>query len=340
LNRLQKATLLAKKKRINKLGILKKIRKVKKVSIAWERCRTTCVRRIAFHRKGTSLFLLPISGALCAVSFLDSFGGLDGVDVGVELGVVSDGFPLDQGVGKCEGFLEVLSREGREESGELVSWVLGLVESVFNGGISTFVFFEGLVPSTVVAGPLVSGGFNELDTVDGCHELVLGKRDGLLVLAELGEPVKDVGLGHLFEWWEGLDVVEGDGSVIDLLVNLLDVVSNSDFVFSGLGLESSLLTIVGGDWDLERFVFCLEVSDESLVLNGALVIIPVDSSVESGGLDVVAGNDVRLDLEGSHELLVCGSSLSEKLSPVASGWDYSTRHISVRQSKSDLYITL
>ena len=91
----------------------------------------------------------------------------------------------------------------------------------------------------------------------------------------------------------------------------------------------------------------LEVSDESLVLNGALVIIPVDSSVESGGLDVVAGNDVRLeptvencegfdlthlDLEGSHELLVCGSSLSEKLSPVASGWDYSTRHIS--ESKS------
>ena len=35
-------------------------------------------------------------------------------------------------------YLEVLSREGREESGELVSWVLGLVESVFNGGISTF----------------------------------------------------------------------------------------------------------------------------------------------------------------------------------------------------------
>jgi hypothetical protein len=34
--------------------------------------------------------------------------------------------------------LEVLSREGREESRELVSGELGLVESVFNGGISTF----------------------------------------------------------------------------------------------------------------------------------------------------------------------------------------------------------
>jgi len=50
----------------------------------------------------------------------------------------------------------------------------------------------------VVAGPLVSGGFDELDTVDGGHELVLGKRNGLLVLAKLGEPVEDVGLGHLF----------------------------------------------------------------------------------------------------------------------------------------------
>jgi len=323
------------KKRINKLGILKKIRKVKKVSIGWERCRTTCVRRIAFHRKGTSFFLLPISAALRAETFLDTFGGLDGVDVGVELGVVSDGFPLDQGVGEGERFLEVLSREGREESGELVSWVLGLVESVFNGGISTFVLFEGLVPSTVITGPLVSGGFDELDTVDGGHELVLGKWDGLLVLAELGEPVEDVGLGHLFEWWEGLDVVEGDGSFIDLLVNLLDVVGDSDFVFSGLGLEGSLLAIVGGDWDLEGFELCLEVSDESLVLDSALIVVPVDGSVEGGGLDVVSGEDVRLDLEGSHELLVSGSSLSEKLSPVAGGWDYSTRHISVRQSKSD-----
>ena len=110
-------------------------------------------------------------------------------------------------------YLEILSREGREESRELVSGELRLVESVFNGGISTFlkenlriwvrcwiayVLFEGLVPSTVVAGPLVSGGFDELDTVDGGHELVLGKRDGLLVLAKLGEPVEDVGLGHLF----------------------------------------------------------------------------------------------------------------------------------------------
>ena len=35
-------------------------------------------------------------------------------------------------------YLEVLSREGREESRELVSGELRLVESVFNGGISTF----------------------------------------------------------------------------------------------------------------------------------------------------------------------------------------------------------
>jgi len=40
----------------------------------------------------------------------------------------------------------------------------------------------------------------------------------------------------------------------------------------------------------------------------------------------------HLDLESSHELLVSGSSLSEKLSPVAGGWDNSTRHIS--ESKS------
>lgn len=91
----------------------------------------------------------------------------------------------------------------------------------------------------------------------------------------------------------------------------------------------------------------LEVSDESLVLDGALVVVPVDGSVEGGGLDVVSGEDVRLeeieledfqmnlthlDLEGSHELLVSGSSLSEKLSPVAGGWDYSTRHISEAKS--------
>jgi hypothetical protein len=36
---------------------------------------------------------------------LDTFASLDGVDVGVELGVVSDGFPLDQGVGEGERFL-------------------------------------------------------------------------------------------------------------------------------------------------------------------------------------------------------------------------------------------
>jgi len=189
----------------------------------------------------------------------------------------------------------------------------------------------------VVAGPLVSGGFDELDTVDGSHELVLGKRDGLLVLAELREPVENVGLGHLFEWWKGFDVVEGDGSVVDLLVNLLDVVGNSDFIFSGLGLEGSLLAIVGGDWDLGGFELCLEVSDESLVLDSSVVVVPVDGSVEGGGLDVVSGKDVGLDLESSHELLVSGSSLSEKLSPVAGGWDNSTRHISVRQSKLILW---
>ena len=35
-------------------------------------------------------------------------------------------------------YLEVRSGEGREESGELVAGVLGLVESVFDGGVSTF----------------------------------------------------------------------------------------------------------------------------------------------------------------------------------------------------------
>jgi hypothetical protein len=63
------------------------------------------VRRIAFHRKGTPFFFLPISAALRAETFLDTFASLDGVDVGVELGVVSDGFPLDQGVGEGERFL-------------------------------------------------------------------------------------------------------------------------------------------------------------------------------------------------------------------------------------------
>lgn len=101
----------SKKKRINKLGILKKIRKVKKVSIGWERCRTTCVRRIAFHRKETSFFLIPISAALLAETFLDTFGGLDGVDGGVELGVVSNGLPLDQGVGESERFLKKIGKE-------------------------------------------------------------------------------------------------------------------------------------------------------------------------------------------------------------------------------------
>jgi hypothetical protein len=43
-------------------------------------------------------------------------------------------------------------------------------------------------------------------------------------------------------------------------------------------------------------------------------------------------NLTHLDLKGSHELLVSGSSLSEKLSPVAGGWDYSTRHISEAKS--------
>ena len=50
--------------------------------------------------------MLPISAALLTETFLDTFGGLDGVDVGVEVGVVSDGFPLDQGVGEGEGFLK------------------------------------------------------------------------------------------------------------------------------------------------------------------------------------------------------------------------------------------
>ena len=64
--------------------------------------------------------------------------------------------------------------------------------------LESYSLFEGLVPSTVVTGPLVGGGLDELDTMDGGHDLVLGEWDGLLVLAELGEPVEDVRLGHLF----------------------------------------------------------------------------------------------------------------------------------------------
>ena len=64
------------------------------------------------------------------------------------------------------------------------------------------------------------------------------------------------------EWWESLDVVEGDGSIIDLLVDLLDVVGDGDFVFSGLGLEGSLSTFIGRNWDLGGFVLGLRTKNK------------------------------------------------------------------------------
>ena len=56
-------------------------------------------------------------------AWLSTVLGLDLVDVGIELGVMGDLLPLDQGVGKGEGLLELGRWEGGEEG-----WVLGVGE--------------------------------------------------------------------------------------------------------------------------------------------------------------------------------------------------------------------
>jgi len=236
-------------------------------------------------------------------------------------------------------YLEVLSREGWEESREFVSWELGLVESVFNGGVSTFLkdnvknwlreIFKNVRSlrrtCTIHRGRRATGKWRFRRTGHRGRKSWAGSRKegrapgscraegtsrecrtGSFVLKRIRKRWREI----FTEWWKGFDVVEGDGSVVDLLVNLLDVVGNSDFIFSGLGLEGSLLAIVGGDWDLGGFELCLrnfliwwlsglirylEVSDESLVLDSSVVVVPVDGSVEGGGLDVVSGKDVGLE---------------------------------------------
>ena len=79
---------------------------------------------------------------LCTETGLDAVLGLDGVDVGVELGVVGDLLPLDQGVGQGEGLLELGSWEGGEERRVAVVGVLALVETEGWVGLGLYYFFS------------------------------------------------------------------------------------------------------------------------------------------------------------------------------------------------------
>ena len=79
---------------------------------------------------GLFLWMGVVVVCLSTETGLDTVGGLDGVDIGVELGMVRQLLPLDQGIGQGEGLGELGLGEGAEEGRVLVTGELTLIETV------------------------------------------------------------------------------------------------------------------------------------------------------------------------------------------------------------------
>merc|ERR1719153_2112091 len=153
---------------------------------------------IAEKRAFQDFFVRIVLINLSAKTGLDSLGRLNGVDVGVEVFVVRDRLPLDERVGQGERFTEVLSGESREEIGidpigELVFGQTPLATSVVTISLGLSVI-PGLGDTSTKLEP---SDFVELGAVDVVGGHVLRTTNPFLVLHQLREPVKDVGLGHL-----------------------------------------------------------------------------------------------------------------------------------------------
>ena len=140
---------------------------------------------------------------------LDTVGGLDGVDVGVELGVMRQLLPLDQGIGQGKGLGELGLGEGAEEGGVLVAGELTLIETVdgVRLGLNNSLEHEmehAITHRLLIGRHLASPWHVELSldvVVLGAEQsdgtTILGHPDGRLVAAQLGEEEQDIGLSHL-----------------------------------------------------------------------------------------------------------------------------------------------
>ena len=67
--------------------------------------------------------------------------GLDSGYMGIELWMVSDLFPLDEWISKCEWFIEFCWWERTEESWILTTWVLTFIQSVCWVRLSLNIFY-------------------------------------------------------------------------------------------------------------------------------------------------------------------------------------------------------
>lgn len=95
--------------------------------VIWSRM----VNQVPYNKYiGLFLWMGVVVVCLSTETGLDTVGGLDGVDIGVELGMVRQLLPLDQGIGQGEGLGELGLGEGAEEGRVLVTGELTLIETV------------------------------------------------------------------------------------------------------------------------------------------------------------------------------------------------------------------
>ena len=144
---------------------------------------------------------------------LSTILGLDSGYMGIELWMMSDLFPLNEWISKCEWFVEFCCWETAEESWILTTWVLAFIQSVCWVRLSLNRFYTNrffiikirstysIFISLLETDPLDTIDHTEIassGTQKGNMATILGIENRFLVSAKLWKEVQNISLSHLF----------------------------------------------------------------------------------------------------------------------------------------------